>query len=114
MTVVGMATLGPASTRAQDRGLTGYAEEIENSDAVEGTMGAVDAGQAQGEEALSRDATSGLSTRATRRVEEIVVQARHTRHRPAAAVSTIPCARDQPPGHARRLSVGPRDTPGGF
>lgn len=76
MTVVGMATLGPASTRAQDRGLTGYAEEIENSDVVGGTMGAVDAGQAQGEEALSRDATSGLSTRATRRVEEIVVQAR--------------------------------------
>jgi hypothetical protein len=30
---------------------------------------------------------------------------RHTRHRPAAAVSATPCARDQPPGHARRLPM---------
>ena len=33
---------------------------------------------------------------------------RHTRHRPAAAVSATPCARDQPPGHAPRLPISPR------
>ncbi len=58
-------------------GPSGYVDDVEARGAVGGTMDEVDAGEAQAEEALDSGGTaSGLSRRATNRVEEIVVQAR--------------------------------------